>query len=111
MNIEHLLWGLEELSDREYQERVWAGKEDGEMSSFVEAYCRTFDDSGLGHALAFNAPTDQLSPEAKEKAVRLDQLLRRIPQSAAPSDIIAHPTMTDVRDLAAELLALMKSCC
>jgi hypothetical protein len=108
MNTQKLIWGLEELSDRELQERLWTGKLDGEMSSFVEAISCTFDDSGLSRILDTGQPTEKISPEIKEKASRLDSLIRRIPQSAAPMDIIEHPLMEDVRALSAELLRLVK---
>lgn len=108
MNIQNLIWGLEELSDRDLQEKLWTGKVDGEMSSFVEAISSTFDDSGLGRILDSDQPTDQISPEVKEKATRLDRLIKRVPQSAAPLDVIQHPVMDDVRVLAAELLALVR---
>jgi hypothetical protein len=108
MNIQRLIWGLEELSDRELQEKVWTGNADGEMSSFVEAVCSTFDDSGLSHVLDSHQPTGAISSEVIEMARRLDRLVKRIPQSAAPLDIIHHPAMSDIRVLAAELLDLLK---
>ena len=43
---------LRELSDVEYQRRVWTGRDgDNEMSSFLECVSRLFDDSGLDLAL------------------------------------------------------------
>lgn len=108
MNIQTLIWGLEELSDRDRQEKVWTGKAVGEMSSFVEAICSTFDDSGLARVLDAKRPIDTLSPEIEEKARQLDRVIRGIPQSGPPLEIIEHPAMNDVRVLAAELLALVK---
>src|SRR5688572_28235771 len=108
MDTQKLIWGLEELSDRELQEKLWTGKAEGEMSSFVEAIGATFDDSGLGRLLDTARPEDRISPQIEEKARRLDRLINRIPQSAAPLDIIRHPLMADVRAVSAELLELVK---
>jgi hypothetical protein len=47
MNYEVLKWGLEDLSDREAHELIWLGNSATEVSSFEEAVCQTFDDSGL----------------------------------------------------------------
>jgi len=52
LQIQTLVWGLEELADIEDQERVWTGKAPGEMSSFAEALTTTFDSSGLDHVCA-----------------------------------------------------------
>jgi hypothetical protein len=107
MNIQNLIWGLEELSDRDLQEKLWTGKMDGEMSSFVEAICSTFNDSGLASILDSERSIDQISSEIKEKALQLNRSIKRVPQSATTSEIIEHPAMNDVRVLAAELLALV----
>lgn len=99
MNTDSLIWGLEELSDRELQQRLWTGEVDGEISSFTEAICSTFDDSGLGLILDSGQPTDQISAEAMLKAVQLDYVIKKIPQSVASLDIICHAAMEDVRTL------------
>lgn len=108
MNVNNLIWGLEELSDKELQEKLWLGKSEGEMSSFVEAISSTFDDSGLGKILDSKGSQDEVSVELREKALQLGRLIRRVPQSAAPLDTINHPEMNAVRDLAGEMLALLK---
>ncbi|MER2510259.1 MAG: hypothetical protein ABTQ27_16100 [Amaricoccus sp.] len=103
-----MIWGLEELSDKELQERLWTGNVDGEMSSFVEAICSIFDDSGLGKVLDSSEISDQISSEVREKAIHLSRLVRLVPQSAAPLDLIQHPAMNDVRSMALELLFLLR---
>ena len=57
VNIEHVRWALEELSDEREQVRLWLsdGSAGKEVSSFVEAQCILFDDSGLGYALETNS--------------------------------------------------------
>jgi hypothetical protein len=108
MNIQKLIWALEELSDREIQESVWLGNSEGEISSFVEAYSRTFDDTGLAILLDKGGESDQLTPDIVEKANMLDALLKRIPQSLSEIEIIDHPAMRKARIAAAEMLALLK---
>jgi hypothetical protein len=108
MNIQKLIWGLEELSDRELQEELWTGKIDGEMSSFVEAISSVFDDSGLSVLIDSNKSTEEMSSDARTKAIELDRLVKKIPQDASPLTIIQHPLMHDVRTLAAELIALIR---
>jgi hypothetical protein len=108
VHIDSLIWGLEELSDRSLQERLWTGKIEGEVSSFVEAVSSTFDASGLGNLLDLNKSTNQISKDAMEKAAALRRLIQRTPQRGEPMDIIQHPRMDDIRTLAAEILLLVK---
>lgn len=42
---------LRDLSDRDFQQRVWVRGEGAEVSSLIETLCELFDDSGLGMAL------------------------------------------------------------
>ena len=104
MNKQNLIWGLEELSDRDMQERIWLGNSPGEMSSFVEAICSTFDDSGLGAALDSNRDKVEISPELREKALQLDRLIKSVPQTLAEIEIINHPVMQEIRIIAGEML-------
>lgn len=109
MNTQNLIWGLEELSDRDFQERVWLGKSEDEMSSFVEAVCTTFDDSGLGIALDSEAKRAELPPRLYEMANKLNRLIAKVPQGLSPSEIVNHPAMADVREAAKEMLMILKT--
>jgi hypothetical protein len=108
MNIEMVGWGLEELSDRALQEKLWLGKSEGEMSSFIEAICATFDDSGLGDALSSPSNKYGLSDVVREKANILRGLIQQVPQTGNPQEIIQNPKMENVRRAAAELLELIQ---
>lgn len=72
MNIQKLVWGLEELADRELQERLWTGGIDGEMSSFVEAAISMLDDSGLSRIIDLNRPSDEMPKGSWDKLVLLN---------------------------------------
>ena len=84
---------LLELSDAEYQRRVWTGQGTAtEMSSFDETIERLFDDSGLAGALergddVYGSKTDSdlrkleglvrvsgSDPDSKESLVRLESV-------------------------------------
>jgi hypothetical protein len=109
MNTQNLIWGLEELSDRNFQERVWLGKSVTEMSSFVEAICHTFDDSGLADTLDSERKRSEMSPDLREIALKLDRLVKKVPQGLTPLDIINHPAMKEVREIAEEMLMMLKT--
>ena len=108
MNVQKLIWGLEELADQELQKKLWAGKSDGEVSSFTEAICVTFDDSGLGNMIDSNKNSEITPEEFIIKAKRLDAIQKRIPDSLTPDDVIKHPLMNEVRALAADLLSILR---
>ena len=109
MNIQNIIWGLEELADRDFQERVWLGNSENEMSSFTEAVCTTFDDTGLSVALASKNENGQISTEFREKAIHLRRLLKDIDESLGPRAIITHPKMAKVRDAAKEMLRILNA--
>lgn len=106
VDIERVVWGLEALSDKTFQKRVWANIDnvDGEMSSFVEAICHLFDGTDLGRQLDRNQQLDHISPENRGKLVRLRGLVGSMPHSGSPLDIIGHPAMEDIRKLSKEIL-------
>jgi hypothetical protein len=47
---------LKELADESFQRRVWLASSGPEVSSFDEAVCGLFDDSGLGRSLETQSP-------------------------------------------------------
>jgi hypothetical protein len=109
MNKQYLIWGLEELSDRDFQEHVWLGKSENEMSSFVEAVCHTFDDSGLADSLDSERKSALMEPGVRNSALQLAQLIKKIPQSLPQDEIINHPAMQEVRLKAGEILLILKT--
>lgn len=94
---------LAELSDLQYQSRVWAGRgADHEMSSFVECVEQLYDDSGLELALdggqpVFGSPIDD---ELRE----LGDLVAKIDSGQSPDELISQPRMRLARDRAAAIL-------
>jgi hypothetical protein len=92
---------LEELSDKSYQERIWTASSGPEISSFIEAQCQLFDDSGLDLALENNnAFGDQIDNLLKDLRLKL----KNINQDRSPLDVINDPQMGAVRKLAAQIL-------
>lgn len=53
VHSELILWALEELSREDEQRRLWlsTGENGAAISSFAEAICQLFDDSGLSDEL------------------------------------------------------------
>jgi hypothetical protein len=93
---------LNELSDVEYQARVWTGRGAGdEMSSFVECVERLFDDSGLEQAL--DAGDSVFGSQIDEQLRALGDLLVKIDSAQAPDELIDDPRMRLVRQRAASI--------
>ena len=96
---------LQELADPELQHRLWLASS-GEASSFTEAICRLFDDSGLARALereevVYGVPTDTVLR-------RLGKAVQAVDEFQDPVDLIADPMMETVRELAAQALSLLQ---
>lgn len=96
---------LKELADCGFQRRVWLASAGPEVSSFVEATCGLFDDSGLGNALDADALV--FSPHVDSLFLELREELSKIDHNRAPETIINDPRMDRVRAIAAELLVLL----
>lgn len=97
---------LGELSDKSFQQRIWMASSGPEVSSFTEAVCQLFDDSGLDLALnkgsAFGNPIDDLLKQLQAR-------LAEIPHDAPPMNIINDEKMVIVRDIASHILKIMKT--
>jgi hypothetical protein len=102
---QQIIEALLELSDKELQRRRWLSRGDGEVSSFSEAICQLFDDTGLGHELErgrviFSFEMDELLRqfEASLKAAgSLDRKLSR-------DEFISHPDMAAIRAISTAIL-------
>ncbi len=101
-----MIWGLEDLSDKSFQKRVWANIDnvDGELSSFTETVCQLFDDTGLGRKLDRDQQLYHVSPENRSKLIRLRRLIASVPHFASQLEIIDHPKMDVIRVLSKEIL-------
>lgn len=95
---------LRALADEAFQERVWLASSGPEISSFTEAVCQLFDDSGLDLALeegrAFGNPIDELLQQ-------LGSMLDQIPDQRPPVEIINDLKMVDVRKLSSQILRML----
>jgi len=76
---------LKELSDADYQQRVWAKRSDSEASSLNEATAALYDDSGLGEALEKNDVT--FSPEIDRRLSDLRVVLRGFLQEQSTKEL------------------------
>ncbi|MBI3438494.1 MAG: hypothetical protein HY054_07575 [Proteobacteria bacterium] len=78
------------------------------MSTFDEAVCGIFDDSGLGDILDSMVPRKRnlISDDVRAKAGELRRLVGQVSRER-PEDIIRDPMMEKIRLVASELLALL----
>ena len=91
---------LEEFSSRDAQLYLWTKAGDGKrISSFVEACCGLFDDSGLGVILRTGAQF-VISQELRDLLIKLDQALDSVDDEQDPEIVIDLPEMEVVRRLA-----------
>ena len=97
---------LQELAELEVQRRLWLASS-GEASSFTEAVCLLFDDSGLARALERNEVVYGVRVDAVLR--RLGKAVQAIDESQDPVDLLADPMMETVRELAAQALLLLQS--
>jgi hypothetical protein len=104
-----LLESLEELSDKELQEKLWLHGDENGISSFTEACCGLFDDAGLSRAVETGYLEKYFSKELCHKVDKLEWLLDKISEYLPEEEIIKHPKMDEVRVLSGELLALFKN--
>jgi hypothetical protein len=101
--IDQVRAALGEMSDLDYQSRVWTGRGgDHEMSSFVECVERLYDDSGL--ELALDAEEPVFGPPVDDELRELGDLVRKIDADQSPDDLIASPRMRAARDRAGAIL-------
>jgi hypothetical protein len=100
-----VLLHLHELADEGFQQRVWTGRSPTEISSFSEATCGLFDDSGLGdaldkHEIVFSEEIDRLLRE-------LSVAIHKVYDSGHYSNFVQSPEMDRVRRWSANLLSLL----
>ena len=98
---------LRELADEKFQQRVWLASSGPEVSSFEEAICGLFDDTGLGDAIdrgqdVFGGEADNLLWLIGRQAAQID---RRWP----PEQLLASEQLQRIRDLAAQASVLVQA--
>jgi hypothetical protein len=97
---------LSELSNRRIQESLWMGKIANQQSSFEESVEGLFTDSGLGDKLTKR--TTGFSTELEMKLRELEREVAQIDSKGGPRKVLNDPAMQRVRDLAANVLELLK---
>lgn len=104
-----LVESLEELSDHDYQERIWTNKDNpnGYVASFTEAVINIFDDAVVINPLRegeilFDQTVTQALWELHDATTAVDD-------NRPPEEIINDPLMKIVRQKAAKALKLVTS--
>jgi hypothetical protein len=96
---------LRELSDYEYQRRVWLSNRGFEQSSFVEAVSGLFDDSGLTDSLGRRTPI--FGEHVDKVLLELSRTIDQIDSRQGPAQLIEDKRMRRVRELASTALSLL----
>lgn len=98
---------LREISDVNLQNERWLadGSSKTEMSSFTEAVCGLFDDSGLS-TIPEGKPTG-FGEEFDLNLYELEKMINKIDTTKGPLHTIRDPLMNEVRSLASKLLLLI----
>lgn len=104
VNIDVARWSLEELASIEEQKRLWLGASTGEMSSFEEACCGVFDDSGVTRALDKGFLLQNYGSEIVGQFESLNASIQKVPSNLKPSDLIDLPLMDEIRSKAKLIL-------
>jgi hypothetical protein len=107
IQLETLRVCLRELSDVEWQRRVWLAATGPEVSSFEELICQLFDDTGLSDAIDSGRCPAQLTEKSFLEFQRLGRAVRRVDQTAAPADLLEDPRLIEVRARAASVLDIL----
>ncbi|HEX5442955.1 MAG TPA: hypothetical protein VFW87_03960, partial [Pirellulales bacterium] len=102
---ENAIHSLEELADIRMQHRRWLSAGGSEVSSFTEAVCQLFDDTGLGDALEKPDAPPVFSASIDDRLRELSKAVGRFDHEIEPQKQIDHPDMQTIRDLAARILA------
>ena len=97
---------LRELADADFQKRVWLASSGSEVSSFTEAICGLFDDSGLD--VAFDKGHTVFTREIDALLRELGNAVRAVDEFRPPAELIADPQMDRVRGLAAKALSAIE---
>jgi len=108
INTPMILESPEEWSSKEEQEKLWLSDGSSEfVSSPVEAYERLFGDSNLMDAI--DDGSIQLPRAVIDALSRFEAAVRPLMSCSSHQDLIDHPGMIEVRQIASELLIAFKS--
>lgn len=100
---EAVVSALRELADRDFQERVWLGRDPrGLVSSFLECAARLFDDSNLGPEL--DAGRSVFDVQIDHRLTDIRRLLGQVDGAQGEAEIFDDPRLLRAVRLAAGLL-------
>lgn len=106
--IEALSSVLEEFCSEEFQKRVWLRGDGPEVSSFVEAYCRFFDDLDANRLIDVEWRQLGLTKFQKDKLESFRDILAEfgqgVPDLPRPEEVLEHPNWPNVRKAARNAL-------
>lgn len=100
---------LRELSDPEFQERVWLRGEGPEVSSPAELISQLYDDTALGELLDTSETEPVFSRDADTILIELSLLLDEIDPYMDIAELLHHPKWAKVRALAARAAELVEA--
>ena len=98
---------LRELSDEHLQRRVWLASSGPEVSSFEEAICGLFDDTGLGDAI--DGGQDVFGREADNLLWLIGRKAAQIDRRWSPEQVLASEQLQQIRELAAQASVLVQA--
>ena len=99
---------LKELSDIDFQRRIWVRGEGPEVSSFEEAVCQLFDDTSIGDQLDEGQEV-VLSPKLDSILRELKHLLNKIDYRMTAEEILNHPNWDKIRQLSIQALSALRT--
>lgn len=106
----HFFNSLRQLSDRDYQERIWANQNnpEGLVASYTEAVIGFFDDALVADALGsgaiiYDKKVTQTLHELSDAVDHLDE------DNRYTMEVINDPKMQIIRDKATEALQLIEA--
>jgi len=106
--LSELVKSLEQLADREFQERAWLAENGPEISSFSEQVMQTFDDTGLSHAMDKGSVENEIGVDAARALKELDEAIGKVDDELPPKELLDHASMQRVRDYAQRALQRLR---
>lgn len=107
INRDLIVQCLRELSDEEFQRRVWLSSGGEMVSSFSEVVEQLFTDSGLEGEL--EGRSTGLGAEVEETLMSLEKQLSRVNRNQLAAMLIEDPAMGSVRALAKKALGQLRA--
>jgi hypothetical protein len=97
---------LKELADSDFQKSVWLASSGPEISSFTEAICGLFNDSGL--CLALEKEHTLFTEEIDALLRELEAAVGEVNEFQPRAELIDSPQMHRVRGLATKALSAIE---